>query len=245
MITSITEAQFNIALGNLLQAMLPQFPAGQIIVGQVNRVASPLGDYVVFWPLRRPRLGTDVENPIDAVFTGTITPIDSNTSTLNITAVNPNFTGQIAVNSQIFGIGIALPTIVTALGTGTGGIGTYIVTPSQTIGSETLAAGFVQFDQATEVVTQIEVHGPASGDNAQVIQQLFRSEFAVSAMSGTGITPLFVDPPRQVPFITAASQYENRWIIDAHFDCAPIISIPQEFASAATVNVVSVTAAYH
>ena len=136
MITSITEAQFNIALGNLLQAMLPQFPAGQIIVGQVNRVASPLGDYVVFWPLRRPRLGTDVENATDAVFTGTITPINSNTSTLNITAVNPNFTGQIAVGSQIFGVNIALPTVVTALGTGTGGIGTYIVTPSQTIGSE-------------------------------------------------------------------------------------------------------------
>lgn len=244
MIPSITEAQFNIALGNLLQAMLPQFPAGQIIVGQVNRTASPLGDYVVWWPLRRPRLGTDIETPVDAVFTGTVTPIDSNTATLNITAVNPNFTGQIAVGSQIFGVNVAIPTTVTALGIGTGGIGTYIVTPSQTVTSETLAAGSIGLDQATEVVTQIEVHGPNSGDNAQVVQQLFRSDFATTAMAGTGITPLFCEAPRQVPFITAADQYENRWIIDAHFDMAPIISIPQEFAGAANVSVVSVTATY-
>jgi len=244
MIPSITEAQFNTALGNLLQAMLPQFPAGQIIVGQVNRTSSPLGDYVVWWPLRRPRLGTDVETPVDAVFTGTITPIDSNTATLNITAVNPNFTGQIIVGSQIFSVDAVLGTTVTALGTGTGGIGTYVVTPSQTVASETMAAGSIGFDQATEIVTQIEVHGPNSGDNAQVVQQLFRSDFATTAMAGTGITPLFCEVPRQVPFITAAQQYEERWIIDAHFDFAPIVQIPQEFAGAATVNVESVTATF-
>ena len=244
MIPSITEAQFNIALGNLLQLLLPQFPAGQIIVGQVNRTSSPLGDYVVWWPLRRSQLGTDIETPIDAVFTGTVTPIDSNTATLNITAVNPNFTGQIAVGSQIFSVDTALGTTVTALGTGIGGIGTYIVAPSQTVGSEQMAAGSIGFDQSTEVVTQIEVHGTNSGDNAQVIQQLFRSDFATIAMAGTGITPLYCEVPRQVPFITAADQYENRWIIDAHFDCAPIISIPQEFAGAATVNVESVTATF-
>ncbi len=244
MAPSITEAQFNAALGSLLQLMLPQFASSQIIVGQVNRTASPLGDYVVWWPLRRQRLGTDTETPIDAVFTGTITPIDSNTATLNITAVNPAWSGQIAIGRQIFSVDAVLGTTVTALGSGSGGTGTYIVTPSQTVGSEQMAAGAVNFDQPTEVVTQIEVHGPSSGDNAQIVQQLFRSDFATTAMAGTGITPLFCEVPRQMPFITAADQYETRWIIDAHFDCAPIISIPQEFAGAATVNVISVTATF-
>src|ERR1700676_25750 len=81
MVPSITESAINIAIGDMLQAMLPQFAPGQIIVGQTNRVASPEGDYIVFWPLRRPRLGTDIETPTDAVFTGTITPIDANATT--------------------------------------------------------------------------------------------------------------------------------------------------------------------
>ena len=225
--------------------MLPQFAAGQIIVGQTNRVASPEGDYIVFWPLRRPRLGTDIETPTDAVFTGTITPIDANTATLNITAVNPNFDGELSVGSVIFGVDVANNTTVTALGTGTGGLGTYIVTPSQTIGSETIAAGVINYDQSTEIVYQLDVHGNSAGDNAQTITTLFRSQFAVTELAGTGVSPLYCnDVPRQIPFITAANQWESRYVIEAHFQIVPILSVPQAFAAAATVDVVSVEATY-
>lgn len=48
-----------------------------------------------------------------------------------LTAVD--VTGTILVGHVIAGAGMALPTYVAALGTGTGGVGTYVVTPSQTI----------------------------------------------------------------------------------------------------------------
>lgn len=243
MTPSITEAQINAALGSLLSAMLPQL-GNQIVVGQINRVPTYEGDYIVFWPLRRPRLGTDDENAIDAVFTATITPIDGNTATLDITAVNPNFSGQLEVGSTIFGVNVADNTIITALETGSGGLGTYIVTPSQTVGSETIAAGVINYDQSTELVYQCDIHGPNSGDNAQVVSTLFRSSFAVNQMNGTGISPLYHDHPRQVPFSTAANQWEERWSIDLHLQAIPIISVPQEFASTADVNVIDVEATY-
>jgi hypothetical protein len=246
MVPSVTESAVNTALGNLLQAMLPQFAAGQIVVGQTNRVASPEGDYLVFWPLRRPRLGTDIETPVDAVFTGTITPIDANTATLDITAVNPNFSGELSIGSVIFGVNVASNTTVTALGTGTGGIGTYIVKPSQTIGSETLSAGVIDIDQSTEIVFQIDCHGPSSGDTAQVISTLFRSSFATTycAQNSPIISPLYCADPRQMVFTTAAQQFDERYIVEAHLQIVPVIAIPQEFAAAATVDVVNVEATY-
>lgn len=246
MVPSITESAVNTALGSLLQAMLPQLAAEQIVVGQTNRVASPEGDYLVFWPLRRPRLGTDIETPIDAVFTGTITPIDANTATLDITAVDPDFSGQLAVGSTIFGVNIADDTTITALGTGSGGLGTYIVKPSQTIGSQAIAAGVVAIDQSTEVIYQIDVHGPNSGDNVQVISTLFRSTFATTycAKNSPIIAPLYADNPRQVPFTVAAVQYDERWIVEAHMQIVPVISVPQEFAGQATVDIVDVLVTY-
>jgi hypothetical protein len=43
--------------------------------------------------------------------------------------------GTIAVGQALFGDGIAQNTVITALGTGTGGIGTYTVSDSQTVAS--------------------------------------------------------------------------------------------------------------
>ena len=44
-------------------------------------------------------------------------------------------TGQIQVGQQVSGVGVAANTIITALGTGAGGTGTYTVSVSQTTGS--------------------------------------------------------------------------------------------------------------
>lgn len=66
------------------------------------------------------------------VFTGSIT-----TTTLTISAV---ISGQaIGVGSVIFGTGVSPYTVVTALGTGTGGVGTYTINTSQTVSSTTMS----------------------------------------------------------------------------------------------------------
>lgn len=70
---------------------------------------------------------------IGGVFTGSIS-----TTTLTISAVT---SGNIAIGCEISGTGITAGTKVTALGTGTGGTGTYTVDTSQTAGSTTINAG--------------------------------------------------------------------------------------------------------
>ena len=58
-------------------------------------------------------------------------------TTLTVTAVA---SGVISVGHTIQGVGITANTIVTAILTGTGGVGTYTVNVSQTVGSETMYA---------------------------------------------------------------------------------------------------------
>ena len=77
-----------------------------------------------------------------AIFTGSIASTGSGSSlvvTLTVTAIT---SGTIYLGQTIQGAGIALNTIVTALGTGTGGTGTYILSndTSQTVSSETMYA---------------------------------------------------------------------------------------------------------
>ena len=71
-----------------------------------------------------------ISNPSAATFTGSIS-----TTTLTVTSV---LSGTIAVGQAIFGENIAQNTIITALGTGTGGTGTYTVSNSQTVASTTI-----------------------------------------------------------------------------------------------------------
>ena len=50
----------------------------------------------------------------------------------------------------------------------------------------------------------------------------------------------YADDPKQVPFLNAENQIENRWIVEAHIQVNPSITIPQQFAGTAVVGIVSV-----
>lgn len=68
--------------------------------------------------------------PLD--FTGSITA-----TTLTVTAVT---TGILYVGAVLTGTGVTVGTTITALGTGTGGAGTYTVSPSQSVGSTNITS---------------------------------------------------------------------------------------------------------
>lgn len=59
-------------------------------------------------------------------------------TTMTVSAVT---TGTLSVGQQLYGTGVSQLTRITALGTGTGGIGTYTITPSQTVASTTIVSG--------------------------------------------------------------------------------------------------------
>lgn len=65
-----------------------------------------------------------------AVFTGSIT-----TTTLTVSAMT---SGDIYLGMEISGTGVTAGTRITAFGTGTGGVGTYTVSASQTVSSTTI-----------------------------------------------------------------------------------------------------------
>ncbi|NBY46302.1 MAG: hypothetical protein EBQ56_00725, partial [Proteobacteria bacterium] len=118
---------------------------GQIATNQLT-TSSATGTIaigqVISCPLSSPNCGITPGTTITAgaaspytistpatAFTGTI-----NDKTLTVSAVT---TGKIVVGQTIAGTGVTLNTKVTALGTGTGGVGTYTVDISQTVSTAT------------------------------------------------------------------------------------------------------------
>jgi hypothetical protein len=84
------------------------------------------------------------------VFTGSISG-----TTLTVTAIT---NGTIAINQALFGVGITQETVITALGSGSGGVGTYTINISQTVSSE----------QMNSVIAGAVVTGSMSGTTLTV-----------------------------------------------------------------------------
>lgn len=228
-------------LGKFLKAVLPD--GVEVIQAQVNRVPEPAGkEFVVMTPLRQDRLRTNVHSGEDAKFTGSISG-----TALTVTAVE---IGTVEIGRVLFGVGVAPNTKITAGPTG-GGPGAYTVSVSQTLASQVLSAGADDIEQGQKLTVQIDFHSAdplVEGDMAATVSTLMRDGYAVrqfaSQTPNYGVVPLLADDPRQMPFINEAQQYEWRWIVEALLQVNVVVSVPQEFADSATVEVISVDATY-
>lgn len=228
--SSVTESQMLTALRSFIMSILPS--GISCVRGLVNRVPEPSGsDFVVMTPTLRGRLATNIDYYIDAEFTGSISGTELTISSTQY--------GNLSIGSNIFGVGVLPGTTITAMGTGSGGTGTYTISQSQTVSDQTIAAGIQKLLQPTKVTMQLDVHGPNSADNAQVITTLFRDAYAIEQFktSGFDVSPLYASDPKQVPFINGEQQYEERWTIDAIMQANPVMQVPQQFASSAVVNI--------
>ena len=92
--------------------------------GQVGIVDNGVNVYIVDDSYRYTWF---ISSPSSAIFTGSISG-----TTLTVSVMQ---SGTIAVGQAIFGQGIAQNTVITGLGTGSGGVGTYTVSDSQTVAS--------------------------------------------------------------------------------------------------------------
>jgi hypothetical protein len=110
----------------VLESDLTPVMVGQMntATGQVGIVDNGVNVYIVDDSYRYTWF---ISSPSSAIFTGSISG-----TTLTVTVVQ---SGTIAVGQAIFGQGIAQNTVITALGTGSGGVGTYTVSDSQTVAS--------------------------------------------------------------------------------------------------------------
>jgi hypothetical protein len=111
-----------------------------------------------------------ISNPASAVFVGSISG-----TTLTVTFVN---SGTIAAGQQLFGVGISPGTVITALGTGTGGTGTYIINLSHTLTSQNFNSAAV-----AAIVT-----GSISGTVLTVTAVANGILYPGQTIQGTGVT---------------------------------------------------------
>ena len=111
-----------------------------------------------------------ISSPSSAVFTGSISG-----TTLTVTAIT---NGSIAINQALFGVGVTQSTVITALGTGTGGIGTYTVNQSQTVAS-------TQMNSATAAAV---VTGAISGTTLTVSAVTSGTLFVGQTIQGSTVT---------------------------------------------------------
>lgn len=234
-----TQSTINARLRAVLTGFLPS--TVDVILGQVNRVAEPTGpDFVIFWPTLRRRLSTNVDEPVDALFTGAIVG-----TVLTVTSIAAG--GVIVQGMPIYAAaGMASGTTITAFGTGAGGTGTYTVSPSQTFPLGVISGGSETITQAAELTIQIDVHGPGSSENALAITSILRDAYGVDAFLALGldVVTLYADDPKQIPFFNGEQQYEMRWVIEAKLQANLALSIPQQFAGTLSVNTISVEATY-
>jgi hypothetical protein len=111
-----------------------------------------------------------ISNPSAATFTGSIS-----TTTLTVTSV---LSGTIAVGQAIFGANVSQNTVITALGTGTGGVGTYTVSNSQTTASTSI----------NSVASPAIVTGAISGTTLTVSAVTSGTLRIGQTIDGTGVT---------------------------------------------------------
>lgn len=115
-----------------------------------------------------------ISSPSAAVFTGSISG-----TTLTVTAIT---NGTIAAGQSLFGVAVTSETVITALGTGTGGIGTYTINLSQTIASR----------QMNSAAVGAIVTGAISGTTLTVSAVTSGTLYVGQTIQGTGVTALTI-----------------------------------------------------
>jgi hypothetical protein len=111
-----------------------------------------------------------INNPLSAQFIGSISG-----TTLTVTSMK---FGTITAGQQLFGIGVVAETVITGLGTGTGGIGTYTINNTQTVSSQTLNSAAVA----------AKITGSISGTVMSVTAVTSGTLYPGQTIQGTGVT---------------------------------------------------------
>ena len=111
-----------------------------------------------------------ISNPLAAQFIGSVSG-----TTLTVTSMK---SGTLAVGQQLFGVGVTSETIITALGSGSGGVGTYTINLSQTVASQTLNTAAVA----------ARVTGSISGTVLTVSAVTSGTLYPGQTIQGTGVT---------------------------------------------------------
>jgi hypothetical protein len=211
----------------------PKVMAGTTIISQVSGPAGGAGVYIVSKSQTAPS-----------------TSMTQDAGLMTVSDINPDL-GLILVGAVVFGVDVIPGTTVTALGSGTGGVGTYAVSRAQTVASETMSTGYRQIEMDSRMTTQVDFHSidGSSADMAQTVAATFRDQVAVSIFAAqppplNQVSPLYADDPRLMPFVNENQQYEWRWVVEAVMQINQTVSVPQQFMDFVGVELIDVDVVY-
>lgn len=150
------------------------------------------------------------------------------TTTLTVSAVSA---GTIRVGMPITGVGVTTGTVITALGTGTGGTGTYILNKSQTVASEPM----IGIDLYNQVSGAVDVQG-ATVASVSGFQRAF------AKVNGT--TTQAIATATAVPINWSAEVEDTLSMHDTALNTNLITPAPGEYEVQANVSFAAGTGTY-
>lgn len=104
--------------------------------------------------------------------------------------------------------------------------------------------GEIRMEKGTEVTLQVDFFGNTDAETwAETFSTVWRSDYAVRRLAPECV-PLYADEARQMPLVTGEDQYLERWSVRAVLQYNPITVTPQDFAGAATVDLINVDERY-
>jgi hypothetical protein len=166
-----------------------------------------------------------ISSPSAAVFTGSISG-----TTLTVTAIT---NGTIAINQALFGVNVSQATVITALGTGTGGIGTYTINQSQSVASTQMNSATVGAVVTGDISgTTLTVSAVTSGTLTvgQTIQGSTVTAQTIITALGTGTGGAGTYTVNNSQTVTSRTLYGLNWSVLPSTDGA--------FSSATSVDIV-------
>jgi len=187
---------------NLVPTMVGQLNTSTGVVGITDNGVNVYivdGAYRYTWK---------ISTPAAAVFTGSISG-----TTLTVSNMT---SGTIAVGQALFGVDIAQATIITALGTGTGGVGTYTINQSQTVASEGMNSAAVgciftaSISTTTMTVTAITSGSLALGQTIQG-SGVTTATIITALGTGTGLTGTYTVNKSQT--VASTTLYALNWTV--------------------------------
>lgn len=95
----------------------------------------------------------------------------------------------------------------------------------------------------TEFSIQFDCYGPNAGDYANELVAMWRDEYACNILAPVA-APLYSSDPIQAPLVNGEENYEQRFTFTALLQFNPVITVPQQSATALAVELVSVDAEF-
>lgn len=92
------------------------------------------------------------------------------------------------------------------------------------------ASGTDEITRSTALHIQLDVYGPTSADNAQIITTLLRDGYGFDFLTPFGLAPLYGEDPFQMPLVAGEQQWLQRWTIRIALHGTIAVSVAADFA---------------